>query len=64
MRTVLTIILRLFVDTEQPDDVRGALQGLDSSEQLLTFDNPEHLLHQIKHFTSEQLKSLFKENDA
>lgn len=64
MRTVLTIILRLFVDTEQPDVVRGALQGLGSPEPPLTFDNPEHLLHQIKHFTSEQLKSLFKENDA
>jgi len=64
MRTVLTVILRLFVDTDQPDAVRGALQGLGSQEPQLTFDSPAHLLHQINHLTTEQLKSLFRENDA
>ncbi|HOD05657.1 MAG TPA: hypothetical protein PKH92_11500 [Anaerolineaceae bacterium] len=64
MRTVLTVILRLFVDTDQPDAVRGALQGLGSSEPPLPFDNPAHLLYQINYLTTEQLKSLSRENDS
>jgi len=64
MRTVLTVILRLFVDTDQPDAVRGALQGLGSPEQPLNFDNATSLLHQINHLTAEQLKSLSSENDS
>jgi len=64
MRTVLTVILRLFVDTDQPDAVRGALQGLGSSEPPLPFDNPAHLLYQINYLTTEQLKSLSNENDS
>jgi predicted ATPase len=64
MRTVLTVILRLFVDTDQPDAVRGALQELGSPELALTFDNPEHLLQQINHLTTEQLKALSRENDS
>ncbi|MGI6250411.1 MAG: hypothetical protein ACOYKD_03495 [Anaerolineaceae bacterium] len=64
MRTVLTVILRLFVDTDQPDAVRGALQELGSLEPPLTFDNPSYLLHQINHLTAEQLKSLSMEDDS
>jgi len=64
MRTVVTVILRLFVDTDQPDATRGALQGLGKQEPPLTFDNPEHLLHQISHLTTEQIKSLSKEDNS
>ena len=58
MRTVVTVILRLFVDTYQPDAMRGTLQGLGSQEPPLSFDNPEHLLYQINHLTNEQIKTL------
>lgn len=64
MRTVVTVILRLFVDTDQPDATRGALQGLGKQEPPLTFDDPAHLLHQISHLTTEQIKTLSKEDNS
>ena len=62
MRTVVTVILRLLVDTDQPDAMRGALQGLGKQEPPLSFDDPEHLLHQINYLTTEQLESLYGKN--
>lgn len=64
MRTVVTVILRLLVDTDQPDAMRDALQGLGKPEPSLIFDNPAQLLHQINHLTAEQLKSLSNEDNS
>jgi len=61
MRTVLTVILRLFVDTDQPDAMRGALQELGNPEASLTFENPTQLLQQLNHLTTEKIKTLSKE---
>jgi hypothetical protein len=47
MRLIRTIILRLLVDNEQPQSLRGVLQAVGDSEQH-TFTDEQSMVEQVR----------------
>lgn len=58
MRTVLTVVLRLFVDTDEPEALRGALQVPGSPEPPLSFNHPGELEEKLKRLAAGEPKRL------
>jgi hypothetical protein len=54
MRTIQTFILRLFIDTEAPEEVRGALQALNEKEEPIPFRHEAALVALLKRLAMEQ----------
>ncbi|HNT24523.1 MAG TPA: hypothetical protein PKM21_09165 [Anaerolineales bacterium] len=54
MRTVQTFILRLLVDSDHPDAVRGALQAANEAGEPLPFRDASALLLLLKRLAAEQ----------
>ncbi len=48
MRTIQTFILRLFIDTDAPETLRGALQGIAES-QAHSFTDEQALLNLLRY---------------
>jgi hypothetical protein len=55
MRTTQTFILRLFVDTEADQALRGALQAISDNE-VHTFTDEQALLALLHRITSREFK--------
>lgn len=48
MRTVLTLVVQVLVDSDQPDDLRGSLRNIRSGAAPVNFRDETELLAQIK----------------
>lgn len=48
MRAVLTLIVQVLVDSNQPGDLRGSLRNISSEAALVNFRGETELLAQIK----------------
>jgi hypothetical protein len=56
MRLIIPLILRLFVDDETPEKLRGALQRADN-QQAYPFENEQALLKLLRSFSGDKGRS-------
>jgi hypothetical protein len=57
MRAVLTLVVQLLVDSDQPDDLRGSLRNIRSEAAPVNFRSEAELLAQIKKWVKNSEKS-------
>lgn len=55
VRTIHTLILRLFIDSDQPAVLRGALYALGDRAEPLPFQDEEALLVYLKRLAADPL---------
>ncbi|NMB68047.1 MAG: hypothetical protein GYA20_04725 [Chloroflexi bacterium] len=48
MRAVLTLVVQLLVDSDQPNDLRGSLRNINSEAASVNFRSETELFAQIK----------------
>jgi len=63
MRAVLTLVVQLLVDSDQPDDLRGSLRSIRSEAAPVNFRSEAELLAQIKNWVKNSEKSPPAEGD-
>lgn len=63
MRAVLTLVVQLLVDSDQPDDLRGSLRSIRSEAAPVNFRSEAELLAQIKIWVKNSEKSSPAEGD-
>jgi hypothetical protein len=57
MRAVLTLVVQLLVDSDQPDNLRGSLRSIRSEAAPVNFRSEAELLAQIKIWVKNSEKS-------
>ncbi len=55
VRTIQTFVLRLLVDTDHPEVIRGALQAMNEAQGTLTFQDEAALVSLLKRLVIERL---------
>jgi hypothetical protein len=62
MRAVLTLVVQLLVDSDQPDDLRGSLRNIRSEAAPVNFRSEAELLAQIKRWAKKAAQDKPAEN--
>lgn len=57
MRTIQTILLRLLIDTDHPEAIRGTLQAVDKGKEPVPFRDESMLLALLKNLNAEPFSS-------
>ncbi len=57
MRTILTIVLQILVDSDHLDDMRGSIQCVNEEEEPLIFHSEAELFDQLTRLIAEKRKA-------